>query len=121
MGAGGVATSGLGRVESILGDDASLLSHQCKTIPASDLHLPGPDFVDRILRYANATPNRVPLSDLYFTDTARKIGFQARYLNDITDQISNVVEFRFSDGAAPTVVLDSADASALYVLMPMRV
>jgi DNA polymerase-3 subunit beta len=50
-----------------------------------------------------------------------EIGFQARYLNDITDQISNVVEFRFSDGAAPTVVLDSADASALYVLMPMRV
>jgi hypothetical protein len=36
------------------------------------------DFVVRINRYANATPNRVPLSDLYFTDTARKIGFQAR-------------------------------------------
>ena len=50
-----------------------------------------------------------------------EIGFQARYLNDITDQISNIVEFRFSDGTAPTVVLDSADASALYVLMPMRV
>lgn len=50
-----------------------------------------------------------------------EIGFQARYLNDITDQIKEKVEFRFSDGAAPTVVLDSADASALYVLMPMRV
>jgi len=50
-----------------------------------------------------------------------EIGFQARYLNDITDQIDSVVEFRFSDGAAPTVVLDSADSSALYVLMPMRV
>ena len=49
MGASGVGTSGLGRIESILGDDVSLLSHQCKTIPASDLHLPGPDFVDRIL------------------------------------------------------------------------
>ncbi len=36
------------------------------------------DFVDRIVRYANETPNRVPLSDLYFTDTGRKIGFQAR-------------------------------------------
>ena len=36
------------------------------------------DFSDRILRYANETPNRVPLSDLYFTDTGRKIGFQAR-------------------------------------------
>ncbi|MBL8699739.1 MAG: DUF4965 domain-containing protein [Alphaproteobacteria bacterium] len=36
------------------------------------------DFVERILRYANETPNRVPLSDLYFTDNGRKIGFQAR-------------------------------------------
>lgn len=49
------------------------------------------------------------------------IGFQARYLNDITDQIGGEVEFRFADGSAPTVVLDAADASALYVLMPMRV
>ena len=50
-----------------------------------------------------------------------EIGFQARYLNDITDQITDQVEFRFSDGAAPTVVRDAGDASALYVLMPMRV
>ena len=50
-----------------------------------------------------------------------EIGFQARYLNDITAQIPTQVEFRFSDGSAPTVVQDSADASALYVLMPMRV
>jgi DNA polymerase-3 subunit beta len=50
-----------------------------------------------------------------------EIGFQARYLNDITAQIPTTVEFRFSDGSAPTVVQDSADSSALYVLMPMRV
>jgi DNA polymerase-3 subunit beta len=50
-----------------------------------------------------------------------EIGFQARYLNDITDQISDQVEFCFADGSAPTVVRDAADASALYVLMPMRV
>jgi DNA polymerase III subunit beta len=50
-----------------------------------------------------------------------EIGFQARYLNDITDQIAGEVEFLFSDGAAPTVVRDAADPSALYVLMPMRV
>jgi DNA polymerase-3 subunit beta len=50
-----------------------------------------------------------------------EIGFQARYLNDITDQIDGEVEFRFSDGAAPTIVQDAGDASALYVLMPMRV
>ncbi len=50
-----------------------------------------------------------------------EIGFQARYLNDITDQITEQVEFRFADGSAPTIVCDSADESALYVLMPMRV
>ena len=50
-----------------------------------------------------------------------EIGFQARYLNDITDQIGDTVEFLFSDGSAPTVVRESGDPSALYVLMPMRV
>ena len=33
----------------ITGDDAqNLTEHQCKTIPKENLHLPGPDFVDRI-------------------------------------------------------------------------
>ncbi len=50
-----------------------------------------------------------------------EIGFQARYLNDITDQIGESVEFCFADGSAPTIVRDAGDASALYVLMPMRV
>jgi DNA polymerase-3 subunit beta len=50
-----------------------------------------------------------------------EIGFQARYLNDITDQIEGDVEFCFADGSAPTVVRDATDSSALYVLMPMRV
>jgi DNA polymerase III subunit beta len=50
-----------------------------------------------------------------------EIGFQARYLNDITDQITDQVEFRFADGSAPTVVMDAAKPEALYVLMPMRV
>jgi hypothetical protein len=36
------------------------------------------DSVERILRYANTTPNRVPLADLYLTDSGRKLGFQAR-------------------------------------------
>ena len=56
-----------------------------------------------------------------YTSGPLEIGFQARYLNDITEQIHDKVEFRFSDGSAPTVVQDSADPSALYVLMPMRV
>jgi len=50
-----------------------------------------------------------------------EIGFQARYLQDVTDQIRGKVEFVFSDGAAPTLVRDQDDTSAVYVLMPMRV
>jgi DNA polymerase-3 subunit beta len=56
-----------------------------------------------------------------YTSSPLEIGFQARYLNDITDQITDQVEFRFADGSAPTIVRDAADESALYVLMPMRV
>ncbi len=56
-----------------------------------------------------------------YESTPLEIGFQARYLNDITDQIADNVEFRFADGQAPTIVQDSGDDSALYVLMPMRV
>jgi class I fructose-bisphosphate aldolase len=40
--------SALSRIETILGDDAGLLEHQCRTIPKDRLHLPGPDFVDRV-------------------------------------------------------------------------
>src|SRR4051794_23805344 len=36
-------------VEKLLGADAeSLLGHKCTTIPASTIHLPGPDFIDRV-------------------------------------------------------------------------
>src|SRR6266478_3859338 len=39
----------LGRIKEILGSDADdLLNHQCKTIAKDKLHLPGPDFIDRI-------------------------------------------------------------------------
>ena len=41
-------------VEEILGSDAAgLLQHQCKTIAKESLHLPGPDFVERIHLQSN--------------------------------------------------------------------
>lgn len=51
-----------------------------------------------------------------------EIGFNARYLLDITGQLSgeNAV-FLFADAGAPTLIRDSQDSDALYVLMPMRV
>jgi Domain of unknown function (DUF4965)/Domain of unknown function (DUF5127)/Domain of unknown function (DUF1793)/Domain of unknown function (DUF4964) len=36
------------------------------------------DFVERICRYGDETRNRVPLADLYFTESGRQMGFQAR-------------------------------------------
>ena len=55
--------------------------------------------------------------------TPIEIGFQARYLRDITDQMADSVrvEFKFHDGAAPTLIRAEGDPRAVYVLMPMRV
>ncbi|MGD0198617.1 MAG: class I fructose-bisphosphate aldolase [Solirubrobacteraceae bacterium] len=40
----------LDRIEELLGDQAdSLLTHRCETIDSSLLHLPAPDFVDRVV------------------------------------------------------------------------
>ncbi|MBZ0203845.1 MAG: class I fructose-bisphosphate aldolase [Ignavibacteria bacterium] len=35
-------------IKELLGADQNLLEHKCSTIPKESLHLPGPDFVDRI-------------------------------------------------------------------------
>jgi DNA polymerase-3 subunit beta len=50
------------------------------------------------------------------------IGFNARYLLDITQQLdSDTALFKLADPGSPTLVLDRDGAAALYVLMPMRV
>ncbi len=51
-----------------------------------------------------------------------EIGFNARYLLDIAGQLeSEQAIFMLADPGSPTMVRDSDDSSALYVLMPMRV
>ncbi|MGM0588219.1 MAG: class I fructose-bisphosphate aldolase [Bacteroidota bacterium] len=46
-------------IEELLGDDAdSLLNHTCETIDKSRLHIPGPDFVDRVWKESDRN-NRV--------------------------------------------------------------
>jgi DNA polymerase III subunit beta len=53
---------------------------------------------------------------------ALEIGFNARYLLDISGQLEgDTAEFQLADPGSPTMVRDRTDASALYVLMPMRV
>src|SRR5260221_2037112 len=47
------------KLEEILGEDAAnLLEHKCETVPKAQLHLPGPDFVDRIWKDSDR-PTRV--------------------------------------------------------------
>ena len=59
--------------------------------------------------------------EVRYPGTPLEIGFNSRYLLDIAEQIGEGVQFKMSDAGSPTIVRDSADASALYVLMPMRV
>jgi class I fructose-bisphosphate aldolase len=42
---------------TLLGSEASyLLDHHCETFPKSALHLPGPDFIDRVVAGSDRTP-----------------------------------------------------------------
>lgn len=44
-------------ITALLGDEAdSLLNHTCKGIPKSSLHLPGPDYIDRVVSHKNRKP-----------------------------------------------------------------
>lgn len=60
--------------------------------------------------------------DVEYSAEPLEIGFNARYLLDISGQLDgDSAEFHLADPASPTIVRDTEDASALYVLMPMRV
>jgi DNA polymerase III subunit beta len=64
--------------------------------------------------------------EVRYQSTPLEIGFNSRYLLDITDQIAGeYVQFQMADAGSPTILRDSAPeangVSALYVLMPMRV
>ena len=45
------------KIQEFLGDESeTLLGHVSKTISKDDLHLPGPDFIDRVWLYSDRTP-----------------------------------------------------------------
>ncbi len=51
-----------------------------------------------------------------------EIGFNARYLLDVSEQVAgDEAQFEFGDAASPTLVRDLKDPHALFVLMPLRV
>lgn len=44
-------------IPSLLGNEAdSILSHQCQTIPRSEMHIPGPDYIERVVAHKNRKP-----------------------------------------------------------------
>ena len=57
-----------------------------------------------------------------YDSTPMDIGFNAKYLLDITQQlVGDTALFKLADAGSPTLVQDRDGAAALYVLMPMRV
>jgi DNA polymerase-3 subunit beta len=57
-----------------------------------------------------------------YDNDSMEIGFNAKYLLDITSQLSGEdAIFLLADAGSPTLVRDTAGDDALYVLMPMRV
>jgi DNA polymerase-3 subunit beta len=77
---------------------------------------------------ATSPENGVAVEELEarYDSTPLEIGFNSRYLLDITDQIGGEeVRLQMADAGSPTILCDAAPAangaSALYVLMPMRV
>ena len=60
--------------------------------------------------------------EIEYDGEAFELSFNARYLMDITDQISgDHAELRFGGPNDPALVLDPADADVQYILMPLRV
>jgi class I fructose-bisphosphate aldolase len=71
-----VQESVAGRLEQILGDDAALLQHQCRTIAKELLHLPGPDFIDRVFTATDRSPRvLVALQQLFTSGRLRGTGY----------------------------------------------
>ena len=57
-----------------------------------------------------------------YADEDLEIGFNSRYLLDITSQLtSEETIFMLADSGSPTLIKDSIENGAIYVLMPMRV
>jgi class I fructose-bisphosphate aldolase len=46
----------ISKIAELLGAEESLLGHECKTIPKDRLHVPGPDFIDRVHGDSDRSP-----------------------------------------------------------------
>jgi DNA polymerase III subunit beta len=79
---------------------------------------------DKVTLTVNNPDAGVATEDLTadYRDDSMEIGFNARYLLDVAQQIEGeAAVFELADSGSPTLVRDEADEKALYVLMPLRV
>jgi fructose-bisphosphate aldolase, class I len=67
------------KIAELLGSNAdNLLNHTCKTISKENIHLPGPDFVDRIFQGSNRNPQVLrSLHQLYNTGRLAGTGYMS--------------------------------------------
>ena len=79
---------------------------------------------DRLVLSVNAPDSGAAEEELAvaYGDEALEIGFNAKYLQEIADQVDreNAV-FMFNASGDPTLMREGDDESAVYVVMPMRV
>lgn len=79
---------------------------------------------DRLILSVNAPDSGAADEELVvaYADEPLEIGFNAKYLLEIASQVDkeNAV-FLFNSAADPTLMREGSDASATYVVMPMRV
>ena len=79
---------------------------------------------DRLVLSVNAPDAGAAEEELgvAYNDERLEIGFNAKYLQDIANQVDreNAV-FLFNSAGDPTMMREGNDTSAVYVVMPMRV
>ncbi|QHQ36639.1 DNA polymerase III subunit beta [Algicella marina] len=79
---------------------------------------------DRLVLSVNAPDSGAAEEELAvaYADEPLEIGFNAKYLQEIADQVDreNAV-FLFNSAGDPTLMREGNDESAVYVVMPMRV
>ena len=68
-------------IENTLGGDAAkLLGYTCKTFAKESLHLPGPDFIDRVWSISDRSPNVLRNMQLLFnTGRLAKTGYLSTF------------------------------------------
>ena len=73
------------------------------------------------ITHASGTP-LTKAEGMKVLESALEIGYNFRYLLDILAEVKgDSVRISFADGSSPSVIHDTSDSSAIYVLMPMRV